>query len=253
MPNWGNAWVDFTQSPLGALDASISCTTAACVEPWVGTGSVLGKGLKEQYTSALHIPELESSRAHSSSDSHPWATPFLWWARVGPTRGSCGCGLPGGQSTQGALLYPCHPTLTLPASVATWVLLSCKASFPMVGLSGWAGLSRCGGDTALEVLGLGCSLGLGAKGNSVSSSDSNLMIFREHCVWQDFLLVGEAALETCMVRSHRPRLGIRGPEAISSLIVSVLGIELRTLCISASALPWSYILSPSIFNYETRS
>jgi hypothetical protein len=92
------------------------------------------------------------------------------------------------------------------ASLVTWLLLGGKTSFSMMGLSGLGGPSRWGGETALEVLGLGCSGELEANLTSFSSSDSILMIFLEHWVWQDFLFWGVIVLETsCAVGSHRAR------------------------------------------------
>lgn len=74
----------------------------------------------------------------------------------------------------------------------------------MTGVLGLGDLSRWGGETALEVLGLGCSGELRANLDSFSSSDSILMTFLGHSVWQDFLFCGVAVLETsCAAGSHR--------------------------------------------------
>lgn len=96
-----------------------------------------------------------------------------------------------------------------PASPGTWLLLGRRTtSFPMMGLSGLEGPSKWGGETALEVLGLGCSGELEVNLASFSSSDSNLMTFLEHWVWQDFLFWGVVVLETsCAVGSHKARSG----------------------------------------------
>lgn len=82
-----------------------------------------------------------------------------------------------------------------PGSPVEWLLLGRKTSFPMMGLSGLEGPSR-GGETALEVLGLGCSGELWANRVSRSSSDSILMAFLGHSVWQDFLFWGVTLLQT---------------------------------------------------------
>lgn len=77
----------------------------------------------------------------------------------------------------------------------------------MVGLLGLVGSSECGGETALEVLGLGCSGELWANLASFSSSDSILINFLGPSVWQDFFLFcSVSVLETsCAVGwgSHR--------------------------------------------------
>lgn len=75
----------------------------------------------------------------------------------------------------------------------TWLLSGQKSSFPLVGLLGLRGPSRWGGETALEVLGLGCSGEFRAL--SSSTSDSILMTFLGASVWQDFLFCGVAVLE----------------------------------------------------------
>lgn len=76
-----------------------------------------------------------------------------------------------------------------------WLLLSSEISFPTVGVSGLVGSSGWGGETALEVLGLGCSGELWANLASFSSSDSILIIFLGPSVWQAFLFCDVAVLE----------------------------------------------------------
>lgn len=77
----------------------------------------------------------------------------------------------------------------------------------MMGLSGLQGPSRWGGETALEVLGLGCSGELRASRVSFSSSDSILIAFLGHSVWQDFLFWGVTGLQTSYaVGSHKAGL-----------------------------------------------
>lgn len=78
----------------------------------------------------------------------------------------------------------------------------------MMGRLGLGGPSRWGGETALEVLGLGCSGELRANLDSSPSSDSILMTFRGHSVWQAFLFCGVAVLVTsCVVGCHRAGSG----------------------------------------------
>lgn len=86
----------------------------------------------------------------------------------------------------------------------------------MVGLSGLGRPSRWGGETALEVLGLGCSGDLWANLASFSSSDSILMAFLGPSVWQDFLFCGMTVSETsCVVGSYRARSrASRGPGVV---------------------------------------
>lgn len=83
-----------------------------------------------------------------------------------------------------------------PELPVSWLLLSSNFSFPDVWLSGLWGPFRGSGETALEVLGLGCSVELRDNLASFSSLDSILIIFLWHSVWQDFLLFcGVAVLE----------------------------------------------------------
>ena len=78
----------------------------------------------------------------------------------------------------------------------------------MMGLLGLGGPSRWGGETALEVLGLGCSGELQANLDSSPSSDSILTAFRGHSVWQAFLFCGVAVLvPSCAVGCHRAGSG----------------------------------------------
>ena len=72
--------------------------------------------------------------------------------------------------------------------------MSSNSSFPVVWLSGVS--SGAGGETALEVLGLGCSGELWANLASFSSSDSVLITFLGHSVWQYFLFCGVAVGDT---------------------------------------------------------
>lgn len=97
-----------------------------------------------------------------------------------------------------------------------WLLLSSKTSFPTVGVLGLVGSSRWGGETALEVLGLGCSGELWANLASFSASDSILITFLGLSVWQDFLFCDVAVLEnSCAVGSYRARSGCsRGPGVV---------------------------------------
>lgn len=102
-----------------------------------------------------------------------------------------------------------------PESPISWLLLSSNSSFPAVWLSGLWDPSRGSGETSLEVLGLGCSGELRDNLASFSSSDSILITFLRHSVWQDFLLFcGVAVLETsCAVGNHSARSGAsRGPK-----------------------------------------
>lgn len=85
-------------------------------------------------------------------------------------------------------------------SPVVWLLLSSKTSFPTVGVLGLVGSSRWGGETALEVLGLGCSGELWANLASFSASDSILITFLGLSVWQDFLFCDVAVLENSSLR-----------------------------------------------------
>jgi len=82
------------------------------------------------------------------------------------------------------------------------LLLGRKTSPPKMGLSGLEGPSRWGGETALEVLGLGCSGELRANRVSLSSSHSILMAFLGHSVWQDFLFWGRTVLQTSSLQEE---------------------------------------------------
>ena len=57
-----------------------------------------------------------------------------------------------------------------------------------MGLPGLEDPSRWGGETALEVLGLGCSGELLVNLSSSSSVDSILIIFLEQSLWQQHFL-----------------------------------------------------------------
>lgn len=76
-----------------------------------------------------------------------------------------------------------------PVSLVTRLLVSRRVS-SRTGLSVSEGPSRWRGETALEVLGLGCSGEPVLNLSSSSSVDSILMIFLEQLVWQHFLFLG---------------------------------------------------------------
>lgn len=119
---------------------------------------------------------------------------------------------PGGELARHSHFCPAISLPASPASPAAWLLLGRKSSLPTVGPLGLEGPSRWGGETALEVLGLGCSGELRANRISLSSSDSILMAFLGHSVWQDFLFWGGTVLQTSYaVGSQRARLAaLRG-------------------------------------------
>lgn len=167
--------------------------------------------------------------------------PIRWELRAGHTGNTGGFGLPGWCKDAEEGLHPvpgrqhaglslCCPPTCLPASTGwsgVWLLLGRKSSFPMTGLLELGGLSRRDGETALEVLGLGCSGELWANLPSFSS-DSILMSFLGHSVWQDFLFCGVAVLVTsCAIGSQKA-----GSEA--SRDTGVVGRDLdvggRSLC-----------------------
>lgn len=151
---------------------------------------------------ALSLPHLVAAESMTKGDAVGFGLPGRGEGAEERSRPAPG--------RQHAGLSLCCPPTSLPASPgspAAWLLLGRKTSLPTMGLSGLEGPSRWGGETALEVLGLGCSGELRANRISLSSSDSILMAFLEHSVWQDFLFWGVTVLQTSYaVGSHRAGL-----------------------------------------------
>lgn len=180
---------------------------------------------------------------------------FWWQLRAGHAGNVVSFGLPGwGQDAEEGIPpgpqrtacrpQPLLPPTSLPASPGllpvTWLLSGQKSSFPLVGLLGLRGPSRWGGETALEVLGLGCSGEFRAL--SSSTSDSILMTFLGASVWQDFLFCGVAVLElSCTEGSHR-----QGQEPLGQWAETqtwVAGTCALCSCWSPYFLPWRSCLS----------
>lgn len=169
--------------------------------------NVWEKGLIELCILACQAPHTLIMAKHMVNriHSHPQAHCELSLSYSVGIRDSCWlCALwMGPKYRRGAPPRPWQAATALPTSLpaspvplATWLLLGGKTSLPMTGLLGLGGPSRWGGETALEVLGLGCSGELRANLASFPSSDSILMTFLGHWVWMHFLFWAVVVLET---------------------------------------------------------